>query len=294
MKIIMKQERNLFENLKKRARREHKPSMRRRLLLALGSIAAILLLSSIISIVEYMRMSNYVSEKIATNINCLNQSEKLASMASELNLGMLSAVMSNDMTKLKKLDTSSFTIQCDTLRHSLASDKAIPATDSLMESFRSFLSASLALEKVFESDSLDTSTWFFEQLQPRYVQVRKDINSLNSIIHDQMRANSEGFDESFYRGIMPGLVAVGAGLVLVFLLMYFILSLYVNPLFRISNALDNFLSTGKRYAVTFEGDDQIANINNAVTEITEENLELKRRISVLKHSAQAADKKEEK
>ena len=103
----------------------------------------------------------------------------------------------------------------------------------------------------------------------------------------------EGFDESFYRGIMPGLVAVGAGLVLVFLLMYFILSLYVNPLFRISNALDNFLSTGKRYSVTFEGDDQIANINNAVTEITEENLELKRRISVLKHSAQAVDKKEE-
>ena len=35
--------------------------MRRRMFLALGSIAALLLLSSIISLVEYIRMNSYVS-----------------------------------------------------------------------------------------------------------------------------------------------------------------------------------------------------------------------------------------
>ena len=259
--------------------------MRRRMFLALGSIAALLLLSSIISLVEYIRMNSYVSEKIAKNINCLNQSQKLADMASEFNLEMLSVVMSQDLTKMGKFSPEGFTLQCDTLRHSLASPKAAPATDKVMVSFESFLRASLKLEEVFQSDSVSTETWFFEELQPKYVQLRKDINSLNTVIHDELLANSEGFDQSFYRGIMPGMVAVGAGLLLVFLLMYFINVLYINPLYKISDGIDNYRSSGKNFSYDFEGDDQIANINTGVTELTEENAELKRRISVLRHNS---------
>ena len=50
---------------------EVKPSMRRRLVFSLGSLAAILLLSGIISIIEYRRMSDYVSELIASNIKSI-------------------------------------------------------------------------------------------------------------------------------------------------------------------------------------------------------------------------------
>ncbi|MGM9735854.1 MAG: hypothetical protein ACI3ZL_05535 [Candidatus Cryptobacteroides sp.] len=273
-------------------RKERKPSMRRRLILALGSIAAILLLSSIISIVEYMRMSNYVSEKIATNINCLNQSQKLADMASEKNLQMLAAVMSDDISLIPDFDLASFSAQCDTLRHSLVSPKAKSATDSVMTSFESFIRASLEFETIFESDTVDTRMWFFGELQPKYRRLRGDFVILNGVIHDELRSNSENFDASFYRGIMPGVVSVGAGLLLVFLLMYFITVLYVNPLYKISDGLDNYRATGRRYSNVFEGDDQIANINAGVTELTEENLELKRRISTLRHAAQALHKGE--
>ena len=60
--------------------REVKPSMRRRLFFSHGSIAAILVLSGVISIVEYRRMSDYVSELIASNINSINLSQRLADM----------------------------------------------------------------------------------------------------------------------------------------------------------------------------------------------------------------------
>ena len=51
-----------------RRNRERRPSMRKKVLLSLGSIAAILLLSGVLSILEYRRMSDYVSEKIAADI----------------------------------------------------------------------------------------------------------------------------------------------------------------------------------------------------------------------------------
>ena len=67
--------------------------------------------------------------------------------------------------------------------------------------------------------------------------------------------------------------------------MYFINVLYINPLYKISDGIDNYRSSGKNFSYDFEGDDQIANINTGVTELTEENAELKRRISVLRHNS---------
>jgi hypothetical protein len=40
--------------------------------------------------------------------------------------------------------------------------------------------------------------------------------------------------------------------------------------------------TGRRHVYTFDGDDQLANINEGVTDIIEENLELKKRVKALK------------
>jgi hypothetical protein len=76
-----------------RKRAEVKPSMRRKLFLSLGSLAAILLLSGVISIIEYRRMSDYVSELIAANIKSINLSQKLADLTQEYNDQMLAVVV---------------------------------------------------------------------------------------------------------------------------------------------------------------------------------------------------------
>ena len=54
--------------------------MRLRLFASLGSLAAILVLSGVISIIEYRRMSDYVSELIASNIKSINLSQRLSDM----------------------------------------------------------------------------------------------------------------------------------------------------------------------------------------------------------------------
>ena len=57
---------------------EKRPSMRVRLVRARGTIAGVLLLSGVISILEYRRMSDYVSELISSNIKSINLSQKLS------------------------------------------------------------------------------------------------------------------------------------------------------------------------------------------------------------------------
>ena len=47
---------------------------------------------------------------------------------------------------------------------------------------------------------------------------------------------------------------------------------------------DRYRSSGRRYNFVFDGDDQLAEINSGVTEIIEENVELKTRIKALREN----------
>ena len=263
-------------------KQDKRPSMRVRLIRALGSIAAVLLLSGIISILEYRRMSDYVSELIASNIKSINLSQRLSDITQEYDQQMLAAVVMNDLYLMPDFDIQYFQAQADSLKSSITSVNTLPMVDSVSVSFDNFMKTSLKFDEVFLADTVNTGEWFFGSLQPSYSKFRLDIDNLNEAIHEELKTNSAEFEEGFYRSIMPGVVSVGAGLLLVLLLAYFLMSYYVNPIYKISSGIDNYRQLGRRHGYVFEGDDQLANINNGVTELIEENLELKKRIRSLR------------
>ena len=259
-----------------------KPSMRRKLFLSLGSLAAILLLSGVISILEYRRMSDYVGDLIAANIKSINLSQKLADITEEYNHQMLSVVVQNDISIMPDFNLSQFNAQADSLKNSFTSQNALPMVDTVSTSFNEFIRTSMKFDEVFLADSVDTGEWFFGTLQPCYNKFRQDMGVLNDNIHEELRRNSADFDAGFYRSIIPGFVSVAAGLVLIMLLFYFIMAFYVNPIYKMSAGVDNYKLSGRRHTYEFDGDDQLANINSGITELIEENIELKRRIKHLR------------
>lgn len=267
----------------RRRKKEKKPSMKKKLFMSLGSLAMILLLSSVISIIEYRRMSDYVSELIAANIKSINLSQKLADLTQEYNDQMLAVVVQNDISLMPDFNLDYFNAQSDSLRSSFTSERMLPKVDSVVMSFDAFMKTSLKFDEVFLADSVDTGEWFFGSLQPRYTKLRQDLTSLNEVIHDELQRNSADFDAGFYRSIIPGVVSVAAGLLLILLLMYFTMVYYVKPIYRISDGINSYRTSGRRHVYVFDGDDQLADINNGVTELIEENIEYKQRIKTLKN-----------
>jgi len=263
-------------------KREQKPSMKKKLFFSLGSLAMILLLSGVISILEYRRMSDYVSELIASNIKSINLSQKLADITQEYNDQMLAVVVQNDISLMPDFNLAYFNAQSDSLRSSFTSHKMLPKVDSVAMSFDAFMKTSLKFDEVFLADSVDTGEWFFGSLQPRYTKLRQDLNSLNEVIHEELKKNSADFDAGFYRSIIPGVVSVGAGLLLIVLLLYFTMVYYVKPIYRMSDGIDSYRLSGRRYIYDFDGDDQLANINSGLTELIDENVEFKRRVKNLR------------
>lgn len=256
--------------------------MRRKLLFSVGSLAALLLLSGVIAIMEYRRMSDYVSELIAANIKSITLSQKLADITEEYNHQMLAVVVQNDISLMPDFNMDHFNAQADSLKNSFTTQNALPMVDTVATSFNEFIRTSMRFDEVFLADNVDTGEWFFGTLQPSYNEFRHDMAVLNDMIHAELMKNSAEFDDGFYRSIIPGVVSVGAGLLLIMLFFYFVMANYVNPIYKMSAGVDNYRLSSRKYGYEFEGDDQLANINSGLTELIEENLELKKRIKALR------------
>ncbi len=256
--------------------------MKKKLFYSLGSLIMILLLSGVISVLEYRRMSDYVSDLIAANIKSINLSQRLSDMVQEYNDQMLAVVVQNDISLMPDFNIERFNAQADSLRNSFTSEIMLPKVDSVVMSFDDFMKASLKFDEVFIADNINTGEWFFGSLQPGYTKLRQDLTSLNEVIYEELQRNSADFDAGFYRSIIPGVVSVCAGILLIMLLLYFTMVYYVKPIYRMSDGMDGYRLSGRRHVYEFDGDDQLANINAGLTEVIDENIELKKRVKNLR------------
>ncbi len=264
--------------------RDFKLTMRMKLVLSLSSIAITLLVSSFISIMEYSRMSNYVSELIAENIGSINASQRLADASNAYNLQILAVIGDNSVKRLPELRQNDFIAHCDSLKSSLTSPGMISLADSVLYSYSAYMLTTLELKQAILSDFINTREWYFDRLQPKYNRLRSDINVLNSAIYNELQKNSATFERGFYRSIIPGAVAVAVGLLLVLLLLFFLMVYYVNPIYKMLSGLCNYRSFGSKYSYTFDGDDQLSELNEGITEVIGENIQLRKRLKAMRDS----------
>jgi sensor histidine kinase YesM len=259
------------------------------MVLSLSAIVVVLLLSGVISSLEYRRMSSYVSSMIAEDISSINVAQQLANVTDEYNLQILTVIGDESVNSLPDFDQQKFVFYCDSLRSSFTGKKMGPLTDSVLYSYSAYMLTSLEMEQVIQSDFIDSRTWYFERLQPSFNRLRGYIDDLSNAMYDDLQQNSEDFDDGFYRSIIPGIVAVAVGVILVLLLMFYITTYYVSPLNKMLSGLEDYRSIGRRYGYTFEGDDQLSQLNEGITELTEENRQYRRRIKLLKETQSRTD-----
>ncbi len=261
-------------------------SLKTKLVISLSAIAIVLLITSIISILEYRSMSNYLSDLIADDTNSIKVAQSLADAVDNYNLQILTVIGDESLTALPDFDQQKFVFYCDSLSGSFTSQNLMPLVDSVLYSYSAYMLTSLEMEDVILSDFTDSRAWYFERLQPVFTRLRTDIEKLSAGLHGELQENSENFQAGFYRSIIPGVVSVAVGILLVFMLMFYIITYYVNPLNKMAEGLDNYLSVGKKYTYEFDGDDELAKLNSGIQEITEEDRQLRRRIKALKERTQ--------
>lgn len=256
-------------------------SMKSKLVLSFLSIVLVLLVSSIISVMEYSSMSNYVTELIAGDVRSVNVSNNLSEMANTYNLAILEAIGDNE-AKLPSFDDAYFKSHCDSLRMSSTLNEVAPLADSLLYSYAAYMLTSMEFEQVHDSEYIDPRIWYFDRLQVRFDRFTSDLNKLTESMFTDLQNHSATFERGFYRSIIPGIVAVGVGILMVCMLLFFLLTDYANPLYKMLAGLRNYRSSDKKYNLVIDGDEQLSELNEGISEITNENQQLRRRLKDLR------------
>ncbi|MBR1569693.1 MAG: hypothetical protein IJ651_03050 [Bacteroidales bacterium] len=257
-------------------------SLKMKITLSLSAIAVVLFISSVISWLEYRRMSTYVSTLIAEDIRNIRIAQELLDAADTYNLQMLAVIGDESVTEQPPFDRAAFLSRCDSLRESTVGISAESMADSVLYAYSAYMLASTELQDVLQSSFIDTRDWYFNRLQPLFGRMRGYLGNLSDSMYQELQQNSEDFDSGFYRSIMPSTVAVLVGILLVFLLMFYIMSDYVNPLYKMLEGLKNYRIYRHRYTYTFDGKDQLADLNAEITDVTEENRQVRRRLAEMR------------
>ena len=162
---------------------EFRLSLKMKVTLALSAIAVVLLMSSIISVLEYRRMSNYVSDMIADDIRNIHLTQKLVDAVDTYNLQLLAVIGDDNLSTLPDFDRSAFLDYCDSLRASFGAGKTVPMADSVVYAYSAYMLASMELEDVLESNFINTRDWYFSRLQPLFGRMRGYLDRLSTTMY---------------------------------------------------------------------------------------------------------------
>ena len=122
------------------------------------------------------------------------------------------------------------------------------------------------------------------------------LDSLRTVVTDKVIVSPVGvnseqvlgeLDHIYYRSLMPGIVAMGVGILLVAMLLYFLMAYYANPIYKMRAELGKYASYGTKYTLKFDGDDQLSALSDSISEVCSENVQLRRRIETLKNERQS-------
>ena len=252
-------------------------AIKRKISLGFVVIGTILLVSSAISIYEFIRMRNTVSSLINDNIAAINTSRLLLEVSDEYNFSLLQRLGDEGGSiTIKHEDDTRFSDYLSKVRDNFTTRQEREYADSVLYAYTAYIIIMNDAPSVWHGDYNGRRNWYFNKLHPVYMKLRGYLQSLTLTSQEALAGNSKIMSESFYRSIMPGVVAVIVGIVLVFLFNYFINFYFVNPFLRMSEGVSDYISRRKSYNLVLDSDDELKDFNENLRELIETNKRLQK------------------
>ncbi len=251
--------------------------IRKKISLGFVVIGAILFLSSLIAIFEFNRMRHSVAALMTDNINSINTSRLLLELTDEYNFTLLSSVILDSvMDSDKVLYDKRFEDYIANIKSKFVSQSEVSVADSLTIAYNKYLEVIGDAASVMTLKKEERRLWYKNELVPAYSELLKHKKGLGLLTQGALAENTAHLQEGFYRSIMPGIIAVAAGILLVLLFNYFINLYFISPVLLISRGLKSYKEFNKSYNVNFDNDDEIQDLNSEIKTLLDEHKNLKK------------------
>ncbi len=247
--------------------------IRKKIFLGFVVIGTVLLLSGVLAIYEFISMRQSISTLVSDNIKSINSSYLLLEVTDEYNFALLKSMGDEQNVVIPdiKQDTR-FSDYLTDLKYTNEQEQSM--ADSVVYAYTAYIHIMKEAPRVWQESYQDRRLWYFERLYPVYMKLRGYIQQLTAISQEALVENSKNLSDSFYRSLMPCVVAVGIGIVLVMLFNYFINFYFIRPILSITKGISNYILYRKSYNVVIENYDELQDLNQNVSELIDTNKKL--------------------
>lgn len=255
-----------------------KLGIRSKILLASAVIVMMLVLSAVMAFFEFGRMSRYLSNLISSSIMTVDLTRNLMNTCDRYHSDLFRQIGEDGLlAQPEMIPTEEFESNIERLYSVMSSKEERQMTDSVRYAYSAYMQVSHEIESIWLSPQEVRTDWYFNRLQIVYEKFRNYLQRLSDSSQTILTDNYDSLQDSYYRSIMPGVVANAASIILIILFVY-LLNLYIiKPIVRMSRGVRDYREFGKSYNVTFDyGGDQLQSLNEEIREIVDENKSMKK------------------
>lgn len=242
--------------------------IRKKILLGFVAIGSILFLSGVVAIFEMTRLTDLISSLLTNNIQATTSANAIDRVTLRQSSRLLDVV--KEEPNIKAEDFSGDTL---TLREHVAlisNNVTIEGEEVLagrlraeFEVYKAFLNS---VPAVMELEREQRIAWYTAYLKSHMslTEITTEITRLNQ---DALLENTVKLEGNYYRMIMPAIIAIIAGVFMIFFFNYFINTYIVNPIIQIKEGIRSFLSSRTRYSVSIKTKDELDELNEEVKDL---------------------------
>lgn len=257
---------------RKKARR----TIRRKVRTGFTILGTILFFSSVVAVFEFVRINRASSGVVNDNILSINEERSLMESSEQFNLALLE--MLGQETAPEDFSNSihdSFVSTLENLPDNFTTEQENRYADSVRFAYAAYMQVVMEAPEIWEQGAAARQEWFFGRVQKYYSYLRNYINDLNSISNVALQTNSEMMESTFFRSMMPAVAALIVGLIVILLFNAYLDYYVIKPVSKMGKGVKEFVRFGKDYNITFDNDDEISDLNDALTDLIDVHKTLK-------------------
>ena len=241
--------------------------IRKKIFIGFVIIGFILFLSGIISIFQLIGMEKTVSGMLSDNVKSVELSKYMTDALEAQSWDILDIITKKKTGNEAKFHfyQTGFNDLISGARNNLTVAGEKEVIDSLEISYNIYYKTITKVDSLFALPYIERRIeWFVDLYQPAYLQFNAAIQKLRVINQNAIFENSMILEGSFYRMLMPPIIAITAGLFLIILFNYFVNLYFINPILRITKGIKTFFDNKIPYNVKVETKDEINELNEDV------------------------------
>lgn len=259
-------------------RKKSRRTIKRKVRTGFAILGTILFFSSVIAIFEFVRINRASSGVINDNILSINAERSLIESSELYNMELL-AILGEETPpeNFSNAIHESFVSTLDKLPDNFTTEQENRYADSVRYAYATYMQVVMEAPEIWEQGVAARQEWYFGRVQQYYSYLRNYIVNLNSMSNAALQANSEMMESTFFRSMMPAVAALIVGLIVILLFNAYLNFYVINPLTKMGKGVKDFVRIGKDYNIEFDNDDEISDLNDALTDLIDEHKILKRK-----------------